>query len=488
MADTNPSKSQGISTAEAKDLTVAGAKMSPEQLTNANTILGQAIDDGAPPKATKSMVCAAIGESGLKVVKNPHSKYAGVFQADPAQIPPDETATQAHYYLVGGFGFQGGGAIQLAKDNPSWTVGHIAFTVEGDLSNFGGDEAKAAAFYDDHADEADAIIEAFGGIGDFTESNSSDNVAVSYQFTRGTVDDPNENSWDAGQRLAGEVDGWDLFAVANRFYYFSEQRLIRQTPIAIFDRADRDVVVSLRGTVDNTGNATECRITVICGPLDFHAGEVVKIINAGPFSTGRYKGRWIVSDTSRSVFEISTELTLKLPAAKGIEPAHETKPGSATKNTSTSGSGLYVNPFRGATVTVSRIDQGVDYVISGPIGAIGDGKVVALLNYQGFGTYLVYQLTAGEFATNYVYVSEGITPAAKVGATVKAGDKIATGTGAIEIGWAQPGPTYLPMAKITGGYTEGQKTAAGAHFNDLLVSLGVASGTTSGRPTVGHFP
>jgi murein DD-endopeptidase MepM/ murein hydrolase activator NlpD len=494
----NPKKSQGISKSEQKGLKVNKHPMNDVQFDVANTILGQAITDGAGPKATKAMVVAAIGESAMtpSAAEQTYGTHKGVFQSD--QIPPNETATQAHYFLIGGHSFAAGGAIGAAKDHADWTVGMIA----GHVEVSGRNTTASDPFYDVFADEADAIIEAYGGIGDFSESNSSDTVAVSYQFTRGSTDDPHENSWDAAQRLAGEVAGWDLFAVSNRFYFFSEVRLIRQTPVAVIDRTDPDVVVSLRGTLDNTGNAITAAITVFADLFDFHAGEVVKLVNAGPFSTGRWKGRWIVSETTGSRFQPTVDLTLALPQPKGIEPAHETKPGKTAADstpTSSSGSGLYVNPFKGAKVTASRIDQGVDYVISGPIGAIGDAKIVAILHYSGFGTYLVYQLTAGEFNTNYIYVSEGIVPTVKPGDTVKAGDKIANGVGAIEIGWAQPpsgghGPndvataTYLPMAKITGGYIEGQRTAAGDNFNDLLVSLGVVSGTTGGRPTVGHYP
>lgn len=147
----------------------------------------------------------------------------------------------------------------------------------------------------------------------------------------------------------------------------------------------------------------------------------------------------------------------------------------------------YVNPFAGARVGQSRVDQGVDYTIHGPIRAIADAKVVFKGNYQGFGQYVVYKLTSGPHAGRHVYISEGIVPHVKVGQTVKAGQPIATGTGGIETGWAQPGGGYLPMAKVTGGYSEGQRTAAGDSFNRLMVSLGVVPGTTSGRPTIGRY-
>lgn len=316
----NPDKKQGISKSEAKNLTVQHVTMSESQRQVANTILQQAVNDNAGPKPTKAMVVAAIGESVMNpdAAEHVYGTHKGVFQSNV--IPPDQVATQAHYFLVGGFSFASGGAKGADKDHPTWTVGQIASHVEVSGRNVTPDDP----FYDQWADEADAIIAAYGGVGSSQESSSSDTVAVSYQFTRGTPDHPNENSWDAAQRNAGDVDGWDLFAVSNRIYFFSEQRLIRQQPILVIDRTD-DRVVSLSGTIDNTGNATEAELEILCAPFDFHAGEVVKIVNAGPFSTGKWGGRWIISETARSVFGPSTTLTLKLAADKGIEPAHDTQ-------------------------------------------------------------------------------------------------------------------------------------------------------------------
>ena len=74
----------------------------------------------------------------------------------------------------------------------------------------------------------------------------------------------------------------------------------------------------------------------------------------------------------------------------------------------------YVNPFAHAQVTPSRIDQGVDYSGTGPIDALGPGRVVLVsTDDTGWGNgngWISYQLTAGTYAGDYVYVAEGITP------------------------------------------------------------------------------
>ncbi len=76
--------------------------------------------------------------------------------------------------------------------------------------------------------------------------------------------------------------------------------------------------------------------------------------------------------------------------------------------------GHYANPLAGAHVTPERIDQGVDYSGSGPLGAIGDGKITYVgTSGTGWpGAFIEFQLTDGPDAGRYVYYAEGISPAA----------------------------------------------------------------------------
>lgn len=155
--------------------------------------------------------------------------------------------------------------------------------------------------------------------------------------------------------------------------------------------------------------------------------------------------------------------------------ASATQPQAAAGQAAPTGGG-YVNPFGKSLVAPGRIDEGVDPTIRGPIRAIGDAKVVALQhNFYKGQPYLVYQLTAGPHAGRYVYVSELITPHVQPGQTVRAGQVIATGNGAIETGWAggaQGG--YMPQANRAqgGDYTEGKVTGPGQSFALLLERLG----------------
>lgn len=153
----------------------------------------------------------------------------------------------------------------------------------------------------------------------------------------------------------------------------------------------------------------------------------------------------------------------------------------------------YVNPFKDATVTAERIDQGVDYALrpGDPIEAIGAGKVIGVSpNWYAGQPYLEYQLTGGPLKGDYIFAAEQIRPTVKAGDTLNAGDVIGryapTGT-RLEMGFGSPvlGESYAKQAG--GGYVEGQLTAAGQAFSDFLSALGAPAGLAQGRKVTGTY-
>jgi hypothetical protein len=146
--------------------------------------------------------------------------------------------------------------------------------------------------------------------------------------------------------------------------------------------------------------------------------------------------------------------------------------------------GAYVNPFSGSLVSGGRIDEGLDPTIRGPIRAVGDAVVETVTHFSGFGTYVAYRLLNGPKAGQRIFIAEAIVPHVRTGQRVKAGQVIATGTGAIETGWAGgPRGAFLPVAnKAQGGsYTEGKVTAAGRDFLQFMLGLGTNPGP-GGKP------
>jgi hypothetical protein len=163
--------------------------------------------------------------------------------------------------------------------------------------------------------------------------------------------------------------------------------------------------------------------------------------------------------------------------------------------TAVAGASGYVNPLANASVRAERIDQGVDYAGSGTIGALGPAVVTQVVpsgsGWEG-GGYVEYKLTAGPYAGRYVYAAEGMTPTVSVGQTLSAGQPVATivpgsSTG-VEMGFASGVGESSYASQYGGGYSEGQLTAAGQAFSNLVASLGAPAGLAEGRQAVGHFP
>jgi hypothetical protein len=169
-------------------------------------------------------------------------------------------------------------------------------------------------------------------------------------------------------------------------------------------------------------------------------------------------------------------------------------PSGATAPASASATG-YVNPLANAHVTPERIDQGVDYAGTGTLGAIGPGVVTNVVKagsgWEG-GGYVEYKLTAGPYAGKSVYYAEGVMPTVSVGQTLTAGQPVARlipgAPHGIEIGWAAGRGQESYADAYGGGYSEGNPTAAGKAFSDLVASLGGPAGLTDGKPVSGRFP
>jgi hypothetical protein len=179
-------------------------------------------------------------------------------------------------------------------------------------------------------------------------------------------------------------------------------------------------------------------------------------------------------------------------SAAGGAAGTGTPGGTGTGSAAASG---YVNPLANASVRAERIDQGVDYAGSGTLGAVGPGVVTNVVQtgsgWEG-GGYVEYKLTAGPYAGRSIFYAEGVTPTVRVGQTLTPGQPVATiipgSAHGIEIGFAA-GKGEAAYANVYGGgYSEGQRTAAGQAFSDLLASLGAPAGLPEGRPITGHFP
>ena len=171
---------------------------------------------------------------------------------------------------------------------------------------------------------------------------------------------------------------------------------------------------------------------------------------------------------------------------KGTATSHGLPGAAAGDSTSapTSGyanvpAGQYTNPVPGATL--SRTDEGVDYTIDPNKGFVAPGRSRVVSTSAGWfkGGSIVAEFLDGPYAGAQYFVAEGVRPAAGIaaGTVVQAGQKLADAVvspyngilGNIEAGWWKGS---APLAQATGGYHEGDVTAAGAAWDTFVRALG----------------
>jgi hypothetical protein len=305
------------------NITVKGPKATAAQLRNIQDAMDVAAKLNAPELAQLAMCCAGIAESGFTTVINSKG-YGGVFQGQVNTgghyFKASETTKEAYYFLKGGKGFQGGGAIHLAHQHQS--PGQIASTVEG--------SGESPGFYGQHIGEAKKIVKAFHGGGSLSTSVSTDVSAVvekPYAFARGK----NENSWDAINRLAAEVQ-WRAFirqipgSTDRGVWFVSDDWIKNQAPAYHLiegegpvdeitfevDIRARDLVTELQATVQATSFA------LLPGMLNTVEGQ------------GVADGRWPLVQVEKSLTDPVSTLTHHKPIRKKPEPAPETTQVSLT--------------------------------------------------------------------------------------------------------------------------------------------------------------
>jgi murein DD-endopeptidase MepM/ murein hydrolase activator NlpD len=304
--------------ADGVKLKIEGATADADQLREIETSLTVADEENATGRARLAQMCAGIGESGFRAIRNLQgSKYSGVYQADPAKINPKDTESQARHFLRGGLGFQAGGAIAAAAAHPDWSPGRIALEVEGSKANFGGDVDKGTAHYQAHIGDARAIVAAWTGSA--SGSSTQRTIVKPYEFHRG-LPGKRETSWEALQRLASEV-GWRCFVVAGVVYFISEEQLFMSRSRAEIS-FDTPGLISIDPGSDWDAGKTvaQLQLTVAADRWGFPPGSIIALRDLGTFN-----GRWLVHTVDRpDLTDPLTQITLTKPIASKHEPAADT--------------------------------------------------------------------------------------------------------------------------------------------------------------------
>lgn len=140
---------------------------------------------------------------------------------------------------------------------------------------------------------------------------------------------------------------------------------------------------------------------------------------------------------------------------------------------------VYRNPLRDASYTAERVDQGVDFGGSGPVFALGPGRIVSVSNpgWPG-GTFIAEYLTSGPLAGQYVYTAEDVAPSVRVGQRVNSGTVIGHLAGQMETGFAA-GPPRIGESLARAKGEQAFPTAEGLRFRSVLTAVGVKSSGSS---------
>lgn len=302
------------------------------------------------------------------------------------------------------------------------------------------------------------------------------------QLSRGHIQNPEEDSWTCLQRLASEIQ-WRCFEFNGAVYFGPDEWLIG-LPVATTLQQWTNGVSTIDGDYDMGQPLSEATVTAVVGSWVPTPGQSVAIANLGPFSLQP----WLVVKVNRpNLFQPDVTLTLQVPQPDLPEPA--SGGASAFVNTgatalpSTAGRNV-VSPA-GTGITLGRVDQGVDFGGSGPLLAVGSGKIVlAGYDVNGWGppgggeapggVVLLVLDNPPDSQHNTVYYAEGLDPSVTAGQTVKAGDVVALANGnSVEIGWADPNSpgSVVPLNQITQGrYSGSGATPEGQKFYNYITT------------------
>lgn len=351
-------------------LTVKGVAATSEQRKNMETVLAVADRLQAGDRATLALIVACTVEgvwhnvaggtgtsqgilqvtretaAGItpRTVIDPRGQVHGAVTHDasgpiaPGNLDPRDMKECARVFLLRGFAGKGG-AIKYAADNPDAEVYAITQAVQGSGA---GLASNGQANYGPWVEEAKKILDAWGGVGQVTTLRESFQFRIGGKLKKDDL--KNENYWAGFNRLAGEVDGWRLFAWRNVLSFVSDEWLFGRKPAFVIDRdqvyvKDRDAdtiapVVDIQiGQVDVGITLSELTVKAPARRWDAGPGQTVELVDLGPIS-----GKWLVWENRFDLQRDRTELTLRRPAPKGPEPAPNTTSTLQTESRPASGS------------------------------------------------------------------------------------------------------------------------------------------------------
>lgn len=299
MTDRRSTRDSGLNTSV--DLKVKGKSATGIQIRNAEMALDAARHKAANRKVMVAEIMTAIQESDL-TTQATNGDHVGMFQQSKAEGWPAsrDVTTDANAFVDA--------AMAADQANPNQTLAQLCEAVQ---------HSGQGSLYAQWEDEAKKIVDEYLGGADISQTVQRE-YYKQYAFTRGQPGGPKgENTWQAGGRLASEVN-WRFFVSGNTVYYVSDDDLLRSKPIMVIDE-DSDGIETIDYDYDIGKPVNEATVTCRAERWFASPGEVVTLRD----SLGPARGRWLVGRIHRPIFDTLTTITLRRPQKPALEPAPE---------------------------------------------------------------------------------------------------------------------------------------------------------------------
>lgn len=297
-------------------LTVKGTPMTDTQAKNANIVLATGESQNARRKVLVASIMVAIQESSISnLAGGPTTTdtqgvehiHKGIYQQDPLYWPASgDVGTDAAAFFER--------CIGIDRKYPNLTY----FDLGEQVQRSGQPQAYAS-----WRTEAEHIVSAYGlPGGDLTGIIGSSDITGPgpYFFYRGLPPTKaggrwgNENSWTALQRMASDVN-WRAFSSAGTIFFLTEDWLFKSQPVHRLSESSRGVL-DISGDIDNRKLNGIITMEVLMKRWAAPPGSMIELFDCGPFD-----GKWLVSETDRSLYSERGTITLKQPGAALPEPA-----------------------------------------------------------------------------------------------------------------------------------------------------------------------
>jgi len=326
-ADTQGSSSaQGLDTSA--NLTVKGVAATPEQMRNAETIIGVGVSLDAPEDAIVACLMAATQENGMTNT-NHGSACMNIFCVTTAALGVVESAGTTVSDVAGN--------AKIMYTTGFWHAGLIESVNNGLSPGAAAQAAEGSAYpsaYDPWEAEGRKWVAAYtgGGISASVSGASSGGGQTKTKTKRYAFELKNgEDAWDCTMRLAEEVN-FRRYVSSGVFYYVSEEKLFEAKPL-MYLNWDNDGLDPVTFDWDKGKKVNEGSIA---GHLRAYAappGTVVKLTD----DYGPGAGRYLVTEITSSLFNDQFTASIKTPMQELPEPAAETETISTGGSTGESG-------------------------------------------------------------------------------------------------------------------------------------------------------